>query len=306
VVGGPPIRVFYSYSHSDEGMLQSLRKHLAMLRRRGLISEWFDRDIEAGGEWRKEIAAELDAADLIVLLVSSDFLDSDFCYEEEMARALERSDQGEARVVAVMLRPVDGWDATPFAKLQVVPTNAVPVTKWPDQDEAFADVAAKTRRVVERLRQSHATSSQSAGGVSTEESAPSRTLDSAPDSAVTARRREIVTALEELLTHPDGAYIVLDADTKRNYYAQYLADEGGVWCEAVANEWIDPQYALGGGQMARLAELGWSPPEENIPNWWWAAPKETPLDEIADLTLRTLISVYGVDPSDAFTFTKSW
>lgn len=277
-----------------------------MLRREELISEWLDRDIEAGSEWREEIADALDAADLVVLLVSADFLDSDFCYEEEMVRALERSDRGEARVIAVMLRPVDGWDRTPFAKLQVVPRDAVPVVKWPDQDEALADVAAKIRRVVERLRPGQAASSQSAGGVSSEKSTTSHTLDSAAEPAIATRTRKIVAALEELLKHPDGAYFVLIADAERNYFTQYLVDEGAVWCEAVSNQYLDSQHELGGGQMGRLAELGWNPPDENLPNWWWAVSKETPLDEIAALTLRTLTSVYGVDPTDSFTFRKSW
>ena len=305
MVDAAPIRVFYSYSHSDEGMLRSLRKHLTMLRRRGLISEWLDRDIEAGGEWREEIAAELDAADLIVVLVSSDFLDSDFCYEEEMARALERSDRGEARVIAVMLRPVDGWDSTPFAKLQVVPSDAVPVTKWSDQDEALADVASKIRRVVERLRQGRTTLSRAAAEDSTEETAARRVLDPA-EPAITRRRLEVAAALEELLTRPDGNHLVVQADAEPSYWTQYLADDGAVWCEAVSNEFIPSDYALGNGQMRRLAELGWNPPEENLPNWWWAATKETPSDEIAALTVKTLTSVYGVDPSDGFDIQKSW
>src|SRR5687768_10268077 len=129
-----PVRVFYSYSHSDEDLLARLRTHLTMLRRRGRITEWFDRNIEAGGEWRAEIAEQLDSADLILLLISSDFLDSDFSYEEEMMRAMERSDRDEARVIAVMLRPVDGWEHTPFSKLQVVPRDALPVTRWRSEE----------------------------------------------------------------------------------------------------------------------------------------------------------------------------
>src|SRR5438874_464176 len=131
-----PFRVFYSYSHADIRMLEKLRKHMAMLRRQGLITEWYDREIEAGSKWREEIQRELEGADVILLLVSADFLDSDFCYEEEMIRATERARSGEALLIGVMLRPVDGWESTPFAGFQLTPRDARPITKWSDMDEA--------------------------------------------------------------------------------------------------------------------------------------------------------------------------
>jgi cell pole-organizing protein PopZ len=228
-----------------------------MLRRRGRITEWFDRNIEAGGEWRAEIAEQLDSADLILLLISSDFLDSDFSYEEEMMRAMERSDRDEARVIAVMLRPVDGWEHTPFSKLQVVPRDALPVTRWEDQDEALVDVAAQVRRTVERLQMSEVPASTVAPR-----------SDGRRDRETTSystRRREIVAALEELLARP-GEHLIISVAHPPNYYVQFLAEEGALWCEAVSNQWIEPQHALGAEEMARLAELGWNAPEENLPN----------------------------------------
>jgi hypothetical protein len=144
-----PFRVFYSYSHADVRMLEKLRKHMAMLRRQGLITESYDREIEAGSEWRQEIERELEAADVILLLVSADFLASDFCYEQEMTRAVERARRGEALVIGVMLRPVDGWDGTPFAGFQVVPRHARPITKWSDIDEAYTDVVERIRAALE-------------------------------------------------------------------------------------------------------------------------------------------------------------
>src|SRR3954467_8205178 len=123
-MASPPYRVFYSYSHADIKMLEKLRKHMAMLRRQGLIAEWYDRAIEAGSEWRQEIEQELEAADVILLLVSADFLPSEFGYEEEMSRAIERARGGEALLIGVLLRPVDNWASTPFAGFQVVPRDA--------------------------------------------------------------------------------------------------------------------------------------------------------------------------------------
>jgi TIR domain len=124
-------------------MLDQLRMHMAMLRREELITEWYDREIEAGSEWRDEIECELEAADVILLLVSANFLASDFCYEKEMTRAVERARRGEALVIGVMLRPVNGWDDSPFAEFQVVPRDARPISKWSNQDEAYADVVQR-------------------------------------------------------------------------------------------------------------------------------------------------------------------
>ncbi len=149
-MAGAPLRVFYSYSHDDVRMLERLRTHMAMLRRQGLISEWYDRDIEAGSEWREEIARELGAADVVLLLVSASFLASDFCYEEEMARAVERARRGDAVVIGVLLRPVDGWESSPFADFQVVPRGARPITRWPNADEAYADAVERIREAIER------------------------------------------------------------------------------------------------------------------------------------------------------------
>jgi hypothetical protein len=142
-MAGAPFRVFYSYSHADLRMLDRLRKHMAMLRRAGLITEWYDRDIEAGGQWREEIESELESADVILLLVSADFLASNFCYEQEMMCAVERARRGDALLIGVMLRPVAGWDETPFADFQLVPSDARPISKWSNADEAYSDAVGR-------------------------------------------------------------------------------------------------------------------------------------------------------------------
>jgi TIR domain len=130
-------------------MLERLRTHMAMLKREGLVTEWCDCEIEAGSRWRGEIERELEAADVILLLVSADFLASDFCYEKEMMRAVARARHGEALVIGVMLRPVDGWDATPFAEFQLVPRGARPISKWSNADEAYSDVVERIRAALE-------------------------------------------------------------------------------------------------------------------------------------------------------------
>ncbi len=122
--------------------MKSLRKHLMPLQRRGLISIWSDTDIDAGTAWEDEIKKHLDSAHIILLLISPDFMASDYCYSTEMERALERNIKGEARVIPIILRPT-AWKGAPFDKLQMLPSNAKPVTdrrSWQNEDEALNDV----------------------------------------------------------------------------------------------------------------------------------------------------------------------
>ncbi len=145
------IEIFYSYAHEDEALRKELEKHLALLQRQGYISGWNDRSISPGSNWEQEINTHLNTAQIILLLVSSDFLASDFCYSVEMKRALERHGTKEARVIPIILRPCDWKDAL-FSKLQVIPTDAKPITKWQNQDDAFLDVAEGIRKAVKELK----------------------------------------------------------------------------------------------------------------------------------------------------------
>ncbi len=131
--------LFFSYSHVDENLRDQLEIHLAGLRRQGLISSWHDRRIIAGEDFGDAIDQHIDTADVILLLVSPDFIASDYCYEREMKRALEKHQRGDARVVPVILRPCD-WHDLPFGKLLAAPKDGRPITKWPNIDEAFQDV----------------------------------------------------------------------------------------------------------------------------------------------------------------------
>src|SRR5450759_1667907 len=130
-----PVEVFYSYAHGDEAFCNKLQKHLSLLQRQGLIKAWHDRHILPGTDWSQAIDEHLERASVILLLISADFLASDYCYGVEMQRALERHQANEARVIPILLRPVDRNDA-PFAHLQALPTDARPITTWSNQDEA--------------------------------------------------------------------------------------------------------------------------------------------------------------------------
>lgn len=143
-------KVFFSYSHKDEGLRDQLETHLAMLRNQGFIESWHDRRIVAGSELDTSIFSHLETADVILLLVSADFLASTYCYSKEMQRAMARYDSGEAKVIPVILRACD-WTSAPFGKLLAAPKDGKPIMSWPDTDEALADVAKQVRRAVESI-----------------------------------------------------------------------------------------------------------------------------------------------------------
>ncbi|MBD1854794.1 MULTISPECIES: toll/interleukin-1 receptor domain-containing protein [Leptolyngbya] len=147
--------LFYSYAHKDEILRDELDKHLSLLKREGSIDAWYDRDINAGSDWTNAIDTNLNTADIILLLVSANFLASDYCYETELTCALDRHGQGEACVIPIILKPCD-WESAPFGELAALPTahseGIKPVTLWTNQDEAFLAIAKGIRKAAEAVR----------------------------------------------------------------------------------------------------------------------------------------------------------
>jgi WD40 repeat protein/tetratricopeptide (TPR) repeat protein len=142
--------VFISYSHRDRELRDELEIHLSNLKRQNIISSWYDGDIVPGAEWEVQILEHLKSAQIILLLLSADFISSDFCYTTEMKEAIARHDAKDACVIPILLRPTD-WKDTPFARLQMLPTDAKPVTKWPTHDDAFEDITLGIRKVLNHL-----------------------------------------------------------------------------------------------------------------------------------------------------------
>jgi hypothetical protein len=145
-----PLEIFCCYARKDKVLLDELKTHLIPLQREGLISIWNDSDISPGTDWEEEITKHLDTAQLILLLVSPSFMASEYCYSKEMKRAVERHNQGKARVIPVILRPIY-WQKAPFGKLQALPKDAKPVKSWRDQDKAFVDVVTGILLAIEQL-----------------------------------------------------------------------------------------------------------------------------------------------------------
>jgi hypothetical protein len=142
--------LFFSYSHRDEDLRNELETHLSSLQRQGLISGWHDRRIQAGKNLDTEISDGLERAGIILLLVSPYFIGSDYCYGIEMNRAMERHHAGSARVIPVILEPCD-WHDLPFGKLNAVPKDGRPISKFPNLHDAFLEVTLAIKAVVKSL-----------------------------------------------------------------------------------------------------------------------------------------------------------
>ncbi|WP_438044180.1 SUMF1/EgtB/PvdO family nonheme iron enzyme [Sorangium sp. So ce128] len=148
-----PIDVFISYARRDESALRELISHLAPMQRQGILRAWHDRELEAGARWEEEVRERLEAAQLILLLVSADFIASPSCWDVEMERAMARHAAGSARVIPILLRACD-WKGAPFGHLAALPDNERPIQGRADRDEAWTDVALGIRAALEKNEKS--------------------------------------------------------------------------------------------------------------------------------------------------------
>jgi protein involved in polysaccharide export with SLBB domain len=241
-----PISLFYSYSHTDEALKKKLETHLSLLKDEGVIWDWHDRRIEAGAEWDRVINENLDQAAIILLLISADFLASRYCRDIEVARAMERHEAGTARVIPVILRPVD-WHSAPFGKLAALPLDGKPVTTWKNRDEAFTDIArgirevagsAQGRQAHYRVEDSRRGFAEVARGIRTvAKNLPSTVLDFSPSARPAANpsfaAHERTNAMDEnvplLVVEPPDRIVVevLDALPGRPISGQRLVRPDG-------------------------------------------------------------------------------
>lgn len=210
------IKVFISYSHADDQYRAELQKHLALLQREGRVDVWHDHRIPAGGELETHISAELEAADVILLLVSADFLASDYCYSIELKRAMERHAARTAVVVPIILRPCD-WHSAPFGRLKAQPTDGRPVVKWPSHDEAYSEIAKALRSLLNELEKAQPRAlPRPVIGTSM---AAATTAPPRPRSSSLALRREFHDIDRDRFLDEAFAYI-------RNYFENSLDDLG--------------------------------------------------------------------------------
>lgn len=154
-----PFRLFIIYAREDEPFRAELKAQLLPMERAGQVRVWTDRELIAGEHWEPIIKQNLKSADVILLLVSSDYFQSDYIHEVEIKEALERHDRGEAKVLPIIVRPCD-WEADPaVTRLQVLPTDGNPVNDtrhWPSREAAWVDVVRGVRRTLQQLREERA------------------------------------------------------------------------------------------------------------------------------------------------------
>src|SRR5947209_3580429 len=205
------VSIFFCYAHEDEDLLNKLKRHLWPLQRQGLIDVWHDRDISAGTEWEREISQHLNAAQVILLLVSPDFMYSEYCYGVEMKRAIERHQRGEARVIPIIVRPVY-WQGI-LGHLQALPTDAKPVMSalWYNVDEAFFDVTEGIRTVVAQLSQQRVPPSEVSPSQTSKQGSANASLTAQspqPTEPPLSLRPEAVSLLRTLTGHSFGVYSV--------------------------------------------------------------------------------------------------
>src|SRR5579859_2758200 len=147
---GTTLKIFFSYAPEDKYLWNTLDKHLSGLKREGIITGWHEGEISPGIEWQALIEKHLRISDVILLLISPDFLASDYCYTVVMTRAINRHENGDARVIPILLRPTD-FKGLPFASLHSLPVNGQAVTSWEDKDAAFLNIAEGIRKAIEEL-----------------------------------------------------------------------------------------------------------------------------------------------------------
>lgn len=149
-MNSPTQNVFISYARQDDGLRDELVKHLAVLRQQGLISDWHDRQIRAGQSWEAEIERNIQIADLVLLLVSPDFLSSHFCLSVELPLAMDLMQRRPGvKVIPIILRPCD-WEHSPLSRFQVLPEGGVPITVWKTKDDAFTNVVKGLRAALSK------------------------------------------------------------------------------------------------------------------------------------------------------------
>ena len=149
-IGPKPLRAFVSYCHADAKLKDELLKHLAPLRRLGLVEHWHDGDISVGEKWEEAIWNQLRNADLVILLVTADFINSEYCYDRELTAAVERHDAGETRIVPIIGRNCL-WHDLSFGKIQAA-LRGKAVRGQADLDEALTEVAKEIKAVAVELR----------------------------------------------------------------------------------------------------------------------------------------------------------
>lgn len=145
------MKAFISYSHKDSNYLERLKVHLAQMKRDGLITEWTDEEIHAGGSLNNTISDALTSSKLFLALLSPDYIASNYCYNKEFETAQRMQEVGEIIIVPIIVEPCD-WQGTPFGNLKALPKDGKAVSEWTNANNAFLNVIEELRRLTTLLK----------------------------------------------------------------------------------------------------------------------------------------------------------
>jgi tetratricopeptide (TPR) repeat protein len=213
-----PVRVFVSYAHEDRPWCDQLLLHLSGLRYTDQVNTFDDRDIEAGEAWEARLLQELDLADVIVLIVTANFLHSRFCTTVELTRALERYADDETRIVPIIADHCD-WETLPLARFQALPKdeqqNLKPLSDWKDEvSKALAAIARTIRLLTERMQsarvsQTITSARETPGGESAAIAGGSEWIHPEPPDRLVGREEEVRQIVAGLVNTSPGHVVVL-------------------------------------------------------------------------------------------------
>lgn len=141
-------KIFISYSHVDEAVLERLHTHMAILKRDGKIVSWYDKNILAGDDLDSSIKDALNDSNIFLAIISPDYLNSNYCYEKEFKVALEMQNSGEILIIPIIAEPCD-WKSSPFGKMKAIPKDGKPIKEWTNQNNAFLNIIDELRHLLE-------------------------------------------------------------------------------------------------------------------------------------------------------------
>ena len=141
------VKVFLSYSNKDHEFREELKKHFSGLTKLNVIKLWYDGLIQPGEPWDATIKRNLEEADYILFLISADFMNSDYINDVEIKRAIERHDRKQVKIIPIIVRPCD-HASLPINQLQALPKGAIPISTWPNRDEAYLNIVLEFKRIL--------------------------------------------------------------------------------------------------------------------------------------------------------------
>lgn len=145
------LKVFISYAHEDETYKKELEKVLKVIdRQHDALEVWSDRQMFAGDQVEEAILERLEQADIVCMLISRDFMASDYCFTKEMAEALRKYEEGSGIPVSIIIRPTPDWHGHGIGRHLALPFDGKPMEDWKSPDSFWADVQKELSRLVER------------------------------------------------------------------------------------------------------------------------------------------------------------